>query len=41
MLMRLISEALTFLSYDTEGNEAVYTYYHDDGYEKITRIRPI
>lgn len=27
-------EALTFLSYVTEGNEAVYTYYHDDGYEK-------
>ena len=27
-------EALTFLSYVTKGNEAVYTYYHDDGYEK-------
>lgn len=27
-------EDLTYLSYVTEGNEAAYTYYHDDGYEK-------
>lgn len=27
-------EDLTCLSYVTEGNEAAYTYYHDDGYEK-------
>ena len=27
-------EDLTCLSYVIEGNEAVYTYYHDDGYEK-------
>ena len=30
-------EDLTYLSYVTEGNEAAYTYYHDDGYEKGLR----